>query len=843
MYSMNYNFLNETFMSVIEGERVNISDLEKYITFQEKSFILKHNIEALSKIIKFLKSSENIFILNGFMGSGKTYVADCVLDFISEDVLIFRNSYQEAINIDDIQLSMFKDFQIYHNENKVTLPKVESNIFSDKINAYIKYCDKPMLFIFDSLEINMRSASTQNDILDFLNYLSHFAKVKIIICSRTFKQSDLISTDSSETYTLSSITKEEMYEYLEINKIDGTRFEIEELYKITRGHYLLLELSVFIMQILGTSLTIFASEYKKSTKNFLEFLINKILSVSTERFLKVLIFLALIRHGSSLDFLINQNISQEDDLNFLIQKRVITEKFDRYYIKDYIKTEFLKTINIATRIKMHKFIKEVYEQELPLKPFERQLFLSRLTMRQEIAYHDKRINTLEEELAKTKTPRAHDAQGMPYLSYVRSSGYNVINEKKSVPKRYKRNLRQKNNTLSAKDVMLYANTTNEDIFKEQFKPTSYVKENSTEKISNTISNTISNIVPDGIDDYIKLGKECEKEFNFSDAVLYYRKALTYNNEKDFKEKEPLIYLNIANCYKHLQEIDKAVDIYEKVYQIYSSASLYIESNEVLRTLAHIYCELYKYDNAKEVYNRILKSNFEGSEELHINIYLELAELEDNIDNIESEKEYIKKALSIAEKYNKIQLLAKCYFKYALLMDDLNNIEEAQKYYLRCVQSSQDIKDNPDLASAYFNLAEISLYKNNNTASKMYYELAINADKQMENYEGLYESYTKLAKLYRVENAEKALDYLIDAVNCAKKLEDTSLVVYSYVDIGDFYLNQFNNKEAVRSYMLAKTLSGVDIDLDKIIEQKLSRIKIAIGQDEYENLIKDIKKFR
>ena len=162
-------------------------------------------------LFEFFNKRRNVFILNGFMGSGKTYVADCILDFINENVLIFRNSYQEAINLDDVLLSMFKDFSIYHNEKKVVLPKIESNIFSEKINAYVKYCNAPMLFVFDSFEINMRSKDTQNDILDFINYLSHFSKVKIIICSRTFKQDDLISTDSSVSCSLSSLTKDEMY--------------------------------------------------------------------------------------------------------------------------------------------------------------------------------------------------------------------------------------------------------------------------------------------------------------------------------------------------------------------------------------------------------------------------------------------------------------------------------------------------------------------------------------------------------------------------------------------------------------------------------------------------------
>ena len=131
----------------------DVSALESFIADRDNGFILKHNIKAISQILHFLNTSDNVFILNGFMGSGKTYTVDCILDFINEDVLIFKNSYKDAVNLDDVLLSLFKDFSIYHNEGKTILPKVDSPIFSEKINAYIKYCDSPMLFVFDSFEI------------------------------------------------------------------------------------------------------------------------------------------------------------------------------------------------------------------------------------------------------------------------------------------------------------------------------------------------------------------------------------------------------------------------------------------------------------------------------------------------------------------------------------------------------------------------------------------------------------------------------------------------------------------------------------------------------------------
>ena len=369
---MMYNFFNEKFSSLINGTDVNYGALEKYLENKEKGFILKHNEDAIAKIIQFLNSNEKVFLLNGFMGSGKTYVADCICDFVSDNVLLFKTSYQEAINLDDILLSLFKDFSKYHYQHKIVIPKIDSNVFSDKINAYIKACNAPMIFIFDSFEINMHSEDSQNDILDFINYLSRFEKIKILICSRTFKPQDLNSSITYMHSLLSSLIKEEMISFFEKNEITASENIFDEIYNVSRGHFLLIELSILIMNIFNFSLEVFYSEFKKSNKNFIEFLISKILSVSTERFLKLLIFMSLVRHGVSIDFIVNQKLASADDVDFLMQKLVVSEKYGNYYIKDYIKKEFIKTVNIETRIKMHKYLKEVYEAELPLKPFERQ---------------------------------------------------------------------------------------------------------------------------------------------------------------------------------------------------------------------------------------------------------------------------------------------------------------------------------------------------------------------------------------------------------------------------------------------------------------------------------------
>ena len=845
MFSMDYNFIKDIFKSVVEGLKTDNSTLESFVAERENSFILKHNIDALSQILKFLNSSDNIFILNGFMGSGKTYVADCLLDFISEDVLVFRNSYQEAINLDDVLLSMFKDFSIYHNEKKIVLPKVESNIFSEKINAYVKYCNSPMLFIFDSFEINMRSMDTQKDILDFINYLSHFAKVKVIICSRTFKQTDLISQDSTVSFSLTSISNDEMYQYLLENNIKGNKYECEELYKVTRGHYLLLELSVLIMQILDISLTIFSSEYKKSARNFLEFLVSKILHISSDKFVKLLLLLTIIRHGVDIDFLVSQKFATVDDIEFLLKKHVISEKFGKYYLKDYIKSEFIKSINTETKIKVHKYLIDVYEAELPLKPFDRELFLSRLTMRQEIAFHTKRIETLEDELEKNGKPRLTETQGFTYLSYVKTSGYESRMEKKpSSAKRYIKNIKPRTDKnrrfeLSNEDSLLLNATKTENMIEKQLETISNIELQNDNKIQED-KNT--NKVPDSLDDYIEIAQTYEEAFNFSSAIMYYKKALTYTNDEMFNIKEPIIYTKLAICYKKIQDSDEAVRLYEKVYQLYMKNSP-DKANEILLSIAQIYSEVYKFDKAKEVYKRILYSPLGVSSEMVVRVYLNLSELEDNNIDIEAAVKYAQKALSTAEKMNDVSLLCECYFKYALLLDDTDNTDLALKYYLRCVQTSGDVNTNLYLASAYSNLAEISYDSNNLSSAKMYYELSVEADKKQNNYEGLYYSYSKLAELYKNENSEKTYELLHSALSAARKLDDISFSVSVYIEIGDYYFDLEDYKQALKSYVFAKTLvpAHSSDDIYSKIDNKMNKIRLLISDVEFLRLMNEIKK--
>ncbi len=840
---MNYNFIKDNLRSLINGVQIDTSALELLIVDKDNSFILNHNIEAISELIKFLDGSDNIFVLNGFMGSGKTACVDFIEDLVDENVLIFNNSYSEAVNLDDVFLSMFRDFSNYQNDKKVNLPKLDTNIFYDKINAYIKYCNCSMLFIFDSFEIGMQSSEKQKDILNFINYLSHFEKVKIIISSRTFKSYELINSTGMSEYTLKILIKEEAEEYIKSENIDGNSYEISEVYNQSRGYYILLQMSVFIMKLYGLNASLLMNEYKKSGKNYTEFLINKILESVSGKFVKTLLFLALIRHNVSIDYLIIRDIASFEDLEFLSQKHIITEKNGKYYIKDYIKNQYLNTVNELSKIKACEYIIKLYDMELPLKPFERGLFLSRQTMRQEINYHQERIQKLTDKLENNQKNRTN-LNDFNYVSYSVSSGYDE-NSEKPVKKRFLRhlskgNLQKSAGSLTNEEYMLINSINKEDVLSKSMYEFAGEKNDVHEDEIKPAD--INEEIPNNIDDFISIAQKYEAVYNFSNAILYYKQALTYRNDENYAEIEPQIYEKLALCYKKIQEIDEAVKMYETAYRIYVSQSS-DNADKVLTDMAKMYVEVFKFEQAKEVYNRIINSPIGIPKEKLIRVYLDLAELENNSGNIHQALTYSQRALSEAEKISDTKLLSECYFKFGLILDDTNNVDFAVRYYLRCVQTLNNPKENVYLASAYSNLAGISYEKNNLSASKMYYELSLNADKEQENNEGLYYSSLKLASIYKEENREKAHEYLLNALNYAKKCDDITYTISTYNDIGDYYFDIENYKQSLKSYIMAMTLvpKYLDDDLKPQLSKKISKIKSAVGELTFKNLIDEIKK--
>ena len=357
---MAYNFLNDetgsfmsakldtgsfmltrtpSFESVKAGFPIQLSQTEEEV--------LDHDFESFSKLLSFLSGSLKTFVLHGFMGSGKSTMISMLPRIIDSSVLLFRVNCFEATNLDDVLLSLHNTFVGYHNERKIVLPKVESSVFSDRINAYIQSGTRPMLFVFDSVE--SEKFPLQADIIEFIKQISKIDKIKVIITSRNIASNNLPNDSTTNFAVIKLCGKEEFIKILNNHGIEAKDEIYENAFVATKGHYLYISILINVVKLLNVTLASVYNDYSKQNMIIFDYLISKVLTLIPERFFKTLWFLALIRTGVSEKFLITQKISTKDELEYLNERMLICRESDNIYMKDYIKSKIAGRINYQSK--------------------------------------------------------------------------------------------------------------------------------------------------------------------------------------------------------------------------------------------------------------------------------------------------------------------------------------------------------------------------------------------------------------------------------------------------------------------------------------------------------------
>lgn len=839
---MRYDFLNEHIKISAERRQVDEKLLSSFKVSKKDAFIIETNEDAFFELLGFLNSEEQIFILNGFMGAGKSVILDLLPKCLRDDVLLFQTNYFEATNLDDILLSLFTDFTNYHNNKKIVLSKVDSPIFSDKINAFIKSSNAPMVFVFDSFEIINASKENQKDILNFITYLSNFDKIKIIIGSRSFDEDYLPASENVKSSFVKLLDSQRFNSLLSMHNINENSFYVEQIFKYTKGHYLYASLVINLVGLLKMSFTNLSAEYSKRNSTFSDFLIFKILGLIPDKFLKLLWFLSLIRHGVNEKFIVEQRLASKEDIEYLKTRMVIAHETGLVYLKDYMKYDLVKSIEPETKAKIHLYLSEMYDSQLPKKPSERDLLISRATMRQEMEYHNHHVE--HSKAVQQQGPSGHGERlGFNYLSYSKTVGQDW-NFKKSpiAPKEAPKQVHKQSETNVAIEKNKRFELSKEEIsLLNSSNAQEAPEKHSNEHIEMSTSPEFL-VQAETLDDFVKKAQKLEEAFDLKSAIESYKNALLQTADALFAVKKPLIMTKLAICYKKMQNTEKAIKQFEEVYEIYSKTEP-VKANYVLLSIAQLYNENYKFLLAKNIYEKILQSTAKNPPSLQVRVLLDLAEIEENNSNIEKAVEYCQKALLESDQINDLKLLSEACFKYALLVDDIGKVDVAFKYYLRCVKASQDPKVNVYLSSAYSNLASIYAEQNNSKKAFEYYNLAIEVDKKQNNYEGLYFGYSKLAHLLQSESPDLALENLVKALGAARRLDDIFYAASAYLDLGDFYYHRKVDSKALKAYLQARRLILKQPNEENIqkVNTRINDIKVRLGNTKFIQLISEFQK--
>lgn len=832
--------------------------------------ILAHDFETFTKLVNFVNSNASLFVLHGFMGSGKSTMVDFLPKITNDDVLCFRINCFESTNLDDVLLSIHTDFVNYHNQRKITLPKVDSTGFTDRINAYLKSIDMPMLFIFDS--VNAQKFPLHVEISNFIKHISQIERVKIVVASRNLADSDL-SGENNQNYAIIKLCgKEEFIEILNKNDITSDEETYNNAFEATKGHFLYISLLINVIKLLNLNLKSVYNDYSKKKKTIFDFLISKVLTLIPERFFKTLWFLALIRSGVSENFLIKQKLSTPDELAYLEERMLLCREGINIYLKDYVKSTVIETINPQTFKDIHTYLAELYESQLPKKPSERDLIISRSTMRREAAYHkEQAAQTIETNTQPQTKQKSLDYNYLSYSNSIKrdwnfsesSVGSNQQQQKRFVkpaPRglatRINNNLRAKNFELSNEELKLLnqlnLKVPNAELIRDDretpqydFNPRNQLRKNQFQNQQKPPQNNFQKEEPaqptETLVTVMNEASLAEQEFDFERALKIYNKAYSMTEAAGYDEAKPIIMMQTAFCHRKMQNNDEALKCFEIAYKLYCNTNPQ-NANKALFNMAEIYTETYNHNKAKEMYEAILHSNQKTDLAFNARVLLNLAEIESNNLNIERASVYYNEALSYALNLNDKKLICETCFKFGLAYDDAGSVEKAFKMYSQCIQTSTDYEVNSYISSAYSNIAGIFEEQNLTDKAAKYYELSVKIDEQHENWDGLYFAYSKLATIYQAKSLTFALDYSFKALDAAKKLNDNVYTASTYIQIGDYYYQSNQTKDALKSYLLAKALLLKQPNPENVrkIDVRINDMKTKLGTATFERIASEFQ---
>ena len=787
-----------------------VKDIPKECPFD--LFLLENNEKQISEICDFLQDdAKKLMLVNGFKGAGKSLVVDFVSTCFNSGVLTLRYNCLETTILDDMLLNFFEAFRVFTVQGKLVPPRIKTENFIQKINSYFNSITRPVVIILHSFESVLKS--NKHEILSFIKHLSALQNLKIIITSRNFQFEDFENVDFARV-TVLALSQAIFEKYLKSNGIKNIGLLSNELYKHTKGYYNYVNLSVKIMRLREYSLVQFLEVFSKSLMAFPDFILREALALVDPVSAHLFRLLTVMRVPIHVNLLKSLHLFDEERVFFFVTNSVLSVDGECLYLQDCYREVIEHQIPENVQIKLHSACIDLYNTQLPLKPLERDLKLSRQTMRNEIEYHTLFIP--KKPVLNLKNVQIIDVN--PVVE--------VVSE--TTPVAVGNNIPEKEESKEEKINKISFIIEDEAILDGI---ADSIKDFVTEKIEQTqIVEKSSNL---NLTQVINLAKQEEQKYNYKYVVSLYQNALTKKDDEHFYFFLPTIYVKLAEAYKHLSQWYEALEYYTQAQDFYYNASNLTKVSEIKLEIANIYYIIYKHDNAKYILTE-LDNNPNLSNEFHIKVNLALAKLANKLDD---EYDCYKKSLQLVDSDVEKSITAQLYYKFAGVCDEKNDIKSAVLYYKKCIALDTNPHSNKYLSRSLANLAELYDEAGQTKSAVKYYKESMKIDTLMKNYNGLFNSAMHMSEINSSIDTNVSLEFLNKALEYAKILNEPFYIVRANLEIGDFYILRKDLEQAykyfISAYDVAKHSFSKD-NLDKV-SARIENLKLRVNEEDFKIL--------
>ena len=796
---MSILFLKENIIQSRQNDNTGKNALKLIKLDKQNEFLFEKNVYQFIELIDFLKSRDDVFVLTGFSLCGKSLLTSIIPQLINDKTIYHYFKCTPSSTLDDVLLTFFETFKIYAQKKLVHLPKLDTQNFQERINAYLTKCENPIIIIIDGLN-EIENKENKNEIMDFLSQTVNLENIKLVLTTRAFDVADLKNINLRlATSIIKPLSAGDLKEYCLANIINSEG--LEEYYKLSRGHYFNLSLTMSYIQPTNQSIKEFVEEVKASGKSIDELVISKNLSLVPQAYHQLLWLASLANFGMPKSNMLVLPDSSEEQLISLKKKGIIEIVNDCVYVKDYFKKEIVKSIEPLAQKNIIKGIIKFLEAQLPLKPSFRELKLSRITIRNEI---DRLNNILNKSSQKVV-----DRNKSTYMSIL------------SYSKQFK------TNWDGFDDIIMPGE-------KEQKPSQEAVPElepSASEEAKNNDNDFSTDISA------LNFAKMLKNKYSYSDAILQYNDALAEAIEKKDTNTTIDILTDIAECYFKLGDYKNSIENYGKAHELAKKENKIEECYNIMLKIAEIYKSVYQKDLAVQIYKDIIKQ--EGVSE-YVKLKAELSMFEITFTDMKP-KEILEKyndLLKKSENYKDIS--AKIHFRLGFLYDRASSLEFAVKHYKLSIEDCEDYTLNENISSCYYNLAEIYSELKDYDTSLDYYLKSYSTDEITKNTEGMLITAKKIAHIYERKKNPLAKDYYEKAIELAKTTNDNYPIACALIDLGDYYYRQKKDMNALKTYMTTRKIMANQLTHENeiVIKDRINDLKVRMGENVVENVLKE-----